>query len=338
MKKILNIKKNTLSKKILIKLCRKIGFEVVDQNNLTVPTIGKKINDNLNIFNEKLISLPLGEIKVTRKIKKILIILRTFTKENKLLSQNKKRLFEKEKKEYTLRSIKSLCKNLSLAKKHFNQLNFFFKIIDDNSSKETKYKFKKICKKEKIKFEIDNLNTDQYKYKMKFKNNSRMIDHNCHIFQSKEFALNSDYDLIYFVEDDYIHNDDALIEMIYTFQKLSTIFKDDVILCPSDYPYLYSKFENTNILIGHNKHWRKVNESLCTYMISRKTLKKYWSYYQDMFLNNYDPYEKPLHRLYKKINCFSPMPSLAMHLTNINSIYGLSPLLNWVKLWNKNKY
>ncbi len=338
MKKILNIKKNTLSKKILIKLCRKIGFEIIDQNNLTIPTRGKKIHDNLNILNKKLISLPLGEIKVTRKIKKVLIILRTFTKENKLLSQNKKRLFEKEKKEYTLRSVKSLCKNLSFAKKHFSQLNFSFKIIDDNSTKETKNRIKKICNKEKVKFEMDNLNINKYKNKMKFKNNSRMIDHNCHIFQSKEFALNSDCDLIYFVEDDYIHNEDALIEMIYTFQKLSTLFKNDVILCPSDYPYLYSKFEKTNILIGYNKHWRKINESLCTYMISKKALKKYWSYYEDMFLNNYDPYEKPLHRLYKKINCFSPMPSLAMHLTNINSIYGLSPLLDWVKLWKKNKY
>ena len=57
-----------------------------------------------------------------------------------------------------------------------------------------------------------------------------------------------------------------------------------------------------------------------------------------MFLNNYDPYEKPLHELYKKINCFSPMPSLGLHLTNVNSIYGLSPLKNWNTIWEKNKY
>ena len=57
-----------------------------------------------------------------------------------------------------------------------------------------------------------------------------------------------------------------------------------------------------------------------------------------MFLNIYDPYEKPLHELYKKINCFSPMPSLGLHLTNVNSIYGLSPLKNWKKIWEKNNY
>ena len=71
---------------------------------------------------------------------------------------------------------------------------------------------------------------------------------------------------------------------------------------------------------------------------SKKTLIKYWSFYEDMFLNNYDPYEKPLHELYKKINCFSPMPSLGLHMTNVNSIYGLSPLKDWVKMWNKSEY
>jgi hypothetical protein len=32
------------------------------------------------------------------------------------------------------------------------------------------------------------------------------------------------------------------------------------------------------------------------------------------------------------------MPSLSLHLANINSIYGLSPLKDWVDIWNKNKY
>ena len=57
-----------------------------------------------------------------------------------------------------------------------------------------------------------------------------------------------------------------------------------------------------------------------------------------MFLNNFQPYEKPLHDLYKKKYCFSPMPSLALHMTNVNSVYGLSPLIDWLDIWKKNKY
>jgi hypothetical protein len=48
------------------------------------------------------------------------------------------------------------------------------------------------------------------------------------------------------------------------------------------------------------------------------------------------PFEKPLHEIYKKEYCFSPIPSLATHLTNINSIFGLSPMVDWVKIWEKN--
>ena len=126
--------------------------------------------------------------------------------------------------------------------------------------------------------------------------------------------------------------------MIYSYQKFSSQLDDEVILCPVDYPYLYMETNDTKNFIGFNKHWRLINQTLCTYLISKKTLNKYWSYYEEMFLNNYDPYEKPLHELYKKINCFSPMPSLALHLTNVNSIYGLSPLKDWVNIWEKNKF
>jgi len=337
MKKI-NIKKNSFLKKLFIKLTRKLGFEIIDQNNLILPTSNKSITENLSIFNKKNITLPLGEVNITRKVDSFLIIFMSFTNENTLLSQNKKRLFEKEKKEYTLRSLNSLCKNLSNVKKEFNYLKIFLKIIDDNSKIEVINKMKEICNRYNLPFEISNLEIDKYKNKMKFENNDRMLAHNSHIYQSKEYALNSEFDLLYFVEDDYLHEEDALVEMIYSYQKFTSQLNQEVVLCPVDYPYLYIETQDTKKFVGFKKHWRIINQSLCTYLISKKILKKYWSNYEDMFLNNYDPYEKPLHELYKKINCFSPMPSLGLHLTNVNSIYGLSPLKNWNTIWEKNKY
>ena len=337
MKKI-KIKQNNFIKKILIKVVRKLGFEIIDQNNLTVSTSEKRLDDNLNILNKKNIVLPLGKVDIKRKVENLLIIFRSFTNENKLLSQNKKRLFEKEKKEYTLRSLNSICNSIINLKKEIKDFNILLKIIDDNSHESVTNQIKKICTDKNISFKISNLDTNKYKNKMKFNDNRRMLAHNSHIFESKNFAINSDFDLLYFVEDDYLHDDDALIEMVYSYQRISSQLNDEIILCPTDYPYLYVNTEHTQNLIGYKKHWCKINQSLCTYLISKMTLKKYWKYYEDMFLNNYDPYEKPLHELYKNINCFSPMPSLSIHLTNINSIYGLSPLKDWLKIWEKNKY
>ena len=47
------------------------------------------------------------------------------------------------------------------------------------------------------------------------------------------------------------------------------------------------------------------------------------------------PFEKPLHEIYKKEFCFSPIPSVAIHCTNINSVYGLSPNVDIRKLWEE---
>ena len=336
-KNLVSKKKYNFFKKLFIKIVRKFGFEIIDQSNFSIPTSNVSLAKNISIFNKRNITFPMGEIKITRKIKSFLIIFRSFTNENKLLSQNKKRIFEKKKKEYSIRSLNSLCKNIKLAQKELKNINFFLKIIDDNSKTEVVKNMKKIAKKNKINYELSNLDIDKHQSHMKFKNNKRMIAHNSHIRDSKIYAKNSNYDLIYFVEDDYLHDHGAILEMIYSFQKLSTLAKRDVILCPSDYPYLYNKFDSTNILLGYKKHWRTVSESLCTYLISKQTLMQSWKSYEEMFLNNFDPYEKPLHKLYKNNYCLSPIPSLALHMTNVNSIYGLSPLTDWNKIWNENK-
>ena len=45
MKKV-NIKDKKFLVKLFIKLARKLGFEIIDQNNLTLPTNEKNLNDN----------------------------------------------------------------------------------------------------------------------------------------------------------------------------------------------------------------------------------------------------------------------------------------------------
>ena len=94
----------------------------------------------------------------------------------------------------------------------------------------------------------------------------------------KSFELTNakDGDLIYFVEDDYIHKEDSIIEMIATYEKFSTIFERDIFLLPVDYPYLYQKDEASEVLIGKDYHWRSVKESLLTFLTSKSIVDKYY--------------------------------------------------------------
>ena len=53
-------------------------------------------------------------------------------------------------------------------------------------------------------------------------------------------------DLVFFVEDDYLHFESMLEEMISSFQRIASQLNKDIFMSPSDYPYLYMNNENTN--------------------------------------------------------------------------------------------
>ena len=111
MKEIKSKVKTSFFKKIFIKICRIFGFEIIDQSTFEVSTLSKSLNESLSVPGKKSIVVPLGEIKITRKIKSLTIIFRSCTNEL-IMDQNKKRLFEKDKNEYTFRSLNSLLKSV----------------------------------------------------------------------------------------------------------------------------------------------------------------------------------------------------------------------------------
>ena len=74
MKKINNTKKTNFFKKIFIKLCRLIGFEIIDQAKYNSPTLDKNLDETLSIQGKKSITIPLGQIDIKKK----LILLKLF--------------------------------------------------------------------------------------------------------------------------------------------------------------------------------------------------------------------------------------------------------------------
>ena len=339
MKNIRNSNKSSFLKKIFIKICRKMGYEIIDQNNYEIPTLNKPLNENLSQLGYSSINLPLGEVKITRKVKTLDIIIRSCSSVN-MLTQNKSRLFEKEKIEYTLRTIKSLLNSSSDSQ--LENLKINFKIIDHNSSDDNLKKIDNIFKNFKKDYVLIKLDVSKFKDQIE-KTNQRgdevslnQISNMANIHQSLLESKQCE-DLIYFVEDDYIHNKDSIKEMIFTYERVASQIKNELIICPTDYPYLYTKAEATQNFLGHKYHWRRINETLCTFLTSKEIIEKYWNNYTNMCEFEHAPFEKPMHDIYEKELCISPIPSLAIHFTNINSIFGLSPNVDWEKIWKENE-
>ena len=260
-------------KKLFVKLCRIIGFEIIDQSNLYSPTLGKLANENLSSLGVKNISIPLGEKKITRIVKSLDIIIKTCTSVN-LVTQNKKRIFEKDKSEYTFRTINSIIKSLKFSENHLKKIKIKIYIIDHNSKKGDLEKINSKLEKNNIEFEILNLDVDKFNKIKTLNKDNPTIEKNMRstmasIRASFNLAKKNSNDLIYFVEDDYIHKKDSIFEMVSTYEKISSEQNKELFICPVDYPYLYKKYDNSRILIGNKYHWRTVNESLLTFLTSK---------------------------------------------------------------------
>ena len=320
-------------KKIFVKLARLFGFEIIDQNNFTSPSLNKELNKDLSIINEKSIVLPLGKVDITRKVKSLLIVLRMNT-EVEIWDQNKKRLFEHAKIEYSIRSINSLIKSIKFCQNKYPLIKIKTLIIEDHSKKENLKKINELIQNQNI--EIISLDHEKYKTDIKEQKSLETFSNLASLLQSFEIGKSQGDDLIFFMEDDYIHFETMLEEMIASYERIASQIKSDIIMCPSDYPYLYMNNEKTNILIGSKRHWRTIKKTLCTFMTSKNLLDKYWQNFYKTCLDRHDPFEKYINEIYEKEICISPIKSLSLHLTNINSSYGLAPFIDYKKLWDTN--
>jgi hypothetical protein len=336
MKKIKNAQKTNFLKKIFIKFCRLIGYEIIDQSNFRSTTLNKDLNETLSIQGKKSITVPLGQIDIKNKINSLKIIVRTCTSEL-IMDQNKRRIFDEEKNEYTFRTLRSLIKSINKASLEFKNIKVDLIVTDTNSPKEDADKIQEILGQSNIKNKFKSIDLDSFKDKIKSGYSKAKFSNMANFYTSLMIAKEGNADIIYFVEDDYLHSEDAITEMIFAYEKFNTIFSKDLVLLPSDYPYLYTKDEATKIYLGEKYHWRLVSESLVTFMTSKRVIEESYNNLEKMGVEWIDPWEKPLHDIYKSNPCLSPVPSLAVHCANINSVFGVSPFIDLKRLWEKNK-
>ena len=323
-------------KKLFIKLCKMMGYELIDQNSFTSPTLDKELNEDLSILNDKSIVLPLGEVKITRKVKSILILFRT-NSNIEIWDQNKKRLFELPKIEYTLRSLNSLLKSINFCKKKYPDIKIKLTIVDDNTNETNLNKIKNLTNNSNFDINIAKVNHQKYKNLIKEQKNEQTYSNLASLLFCFEIAKENTEDLVFFVEDDYLHFEPMMEEMIASYERIGSQINKDIFMCPADYPYLYMDNKKTNILIGNKRHWRTIDVTLCTFMTSKKFIHQYWDNFYKNCLDRHDPFEKYINEIYKSEICVSPLKSLSVHFTNVNSSYGLSPFIDYKKLWKESE-
>lgn len=302
-------------KRYLLKLLNVYAFDKETFNIVNPKT--DNISKNFYKLNDKSFILSNGFLDLERKIHNVDIFFR-FNPSVKLWNSSKewKRVVSNITKETLIEvSLLSLKKSiLKFLQKH--NLNFNFHLIHDGSNEVFNNKIVNLLNNNKFKILL---------HKSKIQGNRGSYLECCD-------QISNSSDIIMFVEDDYLFEIDSIEELIFTYSRLSTLLKNDIFLCPSDYPFYYDSIYKTALFIGKEYRWRYVGESLLTLMFSKHLYNKFKNKIRLVGETNNDPFEKPIHEIFNEIPCLAPVKSIAYHISRhvpaINE--------NWLNLWNEN--
>ena len=307
-------KKNKI-KRLILKL---LNVYAIDK--FTFNFINPKINNNssnYDILNYKSFNLSSGFVNLDRKIKSLDIMFR-YSPSNSLWQSTDrwKRIIPNINKETLIKVCLMSLKSSILKFLEKNNIAINLNLISDGSNEDFDSKINNLLNSEKFKISF---------FKSKISGNRGSYLECCDLTEKSE-------DLVFFVEDDYLFELECINEIIFSFSKISSILKYDIFMCPSDYPFYYDSNYKTSLIVGKNYKWRNVGETLLTFLFSRKLFNNFRNEIRLVGEQENSPFEKPLHEIFKKNNCFAPVNSLSYHLSR--SIPAVSE--NWLKLWETN--
>ncbi len=220
--------------------------------------------------------------------------------------------------ELSVRSLRSLVHSL-LVLERANDTTIRLTVVDDHSDK----KFL-----DEIEATFIACPFDTKLIKLEEKGNSASMRF-C-LEYTKEHAR----EFVYFVEDDYLHEPSALLEMMQSWRIFSrNLGRDTIGLFPVDYSdfYLPSGILPTRIVKGSQRHWRVSYSTTSTFFLPKSLLLEQWQWFTKNPQNNMHE-DGSLNVVWQNYaTLFSPIPTLAIHLHDEGL---LPPFSNWRRLWD----
>lgn len=227
--------------------------------------------------------------------------------------------------EHLLTCINSLLVSINHAKEQ--KIDITLTIFDDRSDKQVIDRLKGLCSKLNCEWNI--------KITKETGQGPSLLEH---------FAYAKDKNaLIYFCEDDYLHEESAINEMVGFYKKIFEQTGSHLVIHPQEHELIYSQCNYPSyILLGENRRWRTMSHQTHTFFTHSFMVKKYWEYFENtkyMGLKNSKlrhlaSEKKTTDRLFKHIPGFSPIPAVAIHFQTEAC---LPPFFDWENLWQKAK-
>ena len=151
--------------------------------------------------------------------------------------------------------------------------------------------------------------------------------------------------LVYTVEDDYLHDPDALNEMLQAYHYFGQRFPaDEILIFPFDCPFRYEPGREQPAYLFHSgvRYWRTVSHTTYTIFGHAQTFYKHRDVFEKLALGYPQENEdSTINQLYKRalnpdapVAVFNPIPSLAYHLSYAEPPQIASSATDWRQLWD----
>lgn len=258
---------------------------------------------------------------------KLDIILRTCDRQN-VHNDWRVRYCDMDKNTLIKGCFNSLLKSINETK----NIDINLTILDDHSSEDlTSWLYKKI---ENTNFKIVHLEEKGYNYSA---------------LKQFEMCRDSTADLVYSVEDDYLHTPSCIFEMYNSYIIFQSKLKNDkIVLYPFDAPEEYDPPKDRVFVVhGSNRHWRTGIFTTNVMFTIPKLFQDHWELFEVLAKKYNGDYIRKLKEneirvtedntiwnIWRANNAirFNPIPSLALHMQFDRQ---LDPFIDWKKWWEE---
>lgn len=195
-------------------------------------------------------------------------------------------------------------------------------VLDDNSTPETVDYIKQTVEKYGIKYTLETCKDRGY---------------NGSAFRQFEICRDEAMDWVYCVEDDYLHFPEAIEQMLTGLSKFVSVTGSMVAIRPDDDVFVYAPNNHHSrkscmVLLGDDRHWRTLTSTHNTLLTHVQVFREYWhlfaslaKYFKKLSINE----DATINLIWEVVPLFSPMPGLAMHVSQNNE----PRFLDYKSLW-----
>ena len=257
----------------------------------------------------------------------LLVVLQTHSlgdSQHYLKFHEMKRYCGADKPEVLRRCTSSLIDSLNYAQTTLRDLDIELQVFDDHSDEQSLAYLQQSLNKARFPVNLEHLET------------SGIMPS---ILKCYEHGRDHGKEWVYFVQDDYLYEENAIRDMLLAINTFSRNLNAPASIYPFNDPF---KYEPVNTVIqsrlvrAEKRHWKTHIHTASCFMTHKLVIDKEWDLFEKMGKDvvHGKMEEESINRLFyqRGYNLFVPIPSLALHMQYSTEE---DPLYDWRPLWDK---